>query len=99
MGRTGKGEAENTFPQADTGRSALLSHIGPICGTPTARSGVGRTQQTGCRSGMNETNNRRVFAWLGVWREYFKFTNESAKQLYNNSHHTNRSSERSESTI
>ena len=32
---------------------------------------MGRTQQTGCTSGMNETN-RRVFAPVAGWREYFK---------------------------
>lgn len=83
-GCTGKGKAENTFPQADTGEEctskSYRTHLWHSYGKVV--QGVGRTQQTGCRSGMNETN-RRVFAWLGVWRKYFKFTYESAKQQYN----------------
>jgi hypothetical protein len=68
VGRRGNGRGEaKTRSRGQTGRSALLSHIGPQlwnCYSEVLQ-GVGRTQQTGCTSGIDETN-RRVFAWLRV---------------------------------
>ncbi|KAI0281661.1 hypothetical protein BGY98DRAFT_1174966 [Russula aff. rugulosa BPL654] len=75
VGRHWQGRSKNTFPQLDTGRSALLSHIGPICETPTARSykaWAGHSKQAAgqvhsklqTRTGGGNSTRQKSRAWL-----------------------------------